>query len=132
MRSPALAALLAPLLVTAAAATEVRVELNNVETAENRCRLTFVIENKTKEAAESFKLDLAVFNPQGIVQRRLVTEMGPLRPTKTMVKTFAVDGACGEIGSILVNDVTCAPGNPDACLAGLDLASRLKDVRLYK
>jgi hypothetical protein len=58
--------------------------------------------------------------------------MGPLRASKTIVKTFAVDGACGEIGSILVNDVTCAPGTPDACLTGLTLASRIKDVRLYK
>lgn len=132
MRRLAAVALVAPLLAaTAATAAEVRVELNNVETAENRCRLTFVIENKT-EALESFKLDLAVFNPKGIVQRRLVTEMGPLRAEKTIVKTFAVDGACGELGSILVNDVTCAPGNPEACLTGLTLASRMKDVRLYK
>ena len=96
----------------AAVKTDVRVELNNIETADNRCRLTFVIANKAKDAMESLKLDLAVFNPQGIVQRRLVTEMGPLRASKTIVKTFAVEGACGEIGSILVNDVTCSPGTP--------------------
>ena len=133
MRILAAAAFAAPLLITTTAmAAEVRVELNTIETADNRCRLTFVIENKAKEAMESLKLDLAVFNPQGIVQRRLVTEMGPLRAAKTIVKTFAVDGACGELGSILVNDVTCAPGTPDACLGGLTLSSRMKDVRLYK
>jgi hypothetical protein len=133
MRTLAAIALLAPLLATASAiAAEVRVELNTIETDENRCRLTFVIENKAREAVESLKLDLAVFDPQGIVQRRLVTEMGPLRPVKTIVKTFAVDGACGKLGSILVNDVTCAPGTPDACLSGLTLSSRMKDVRLYK
>ena len=133
MRTLAAVALVAPLLASATAmAAEVRVELNNVETAENRCRLTFVIENKATEAVESLKLDLAVFNPKGIVQRRLMTEMAPLRPTKTIVKTFAVDGVCGEIGSILVNDVICAPGTPDACLAGLTLGSRMTGVRLYK
>jgi hypothetical protein len=115
-----------------AMAAEVRVELNTFETSDNRCRITFVIENKGKEALESFKLDLAVFTPQGIVQRRLATELGPVRAAKTIVKTFALDGACGEVGSILVNDVTCTPGTPDACLDGLSLSSRIKDVRLYK
>jgi hypothetical protein len=122
----------AGLLSTAARAAPVQVELNTVETAENRCRVTFVIENKGKDGIESLKLDLAVFNPQRIVQRRLITELGPVRASKTIVKTFALDGACGEIGSILVNDVTCVPGTPEQCLGGLELSSRIKDVRLYK
>jgi hypothetical protein len=117
---------------TAAQAASVNVELNTVETADNHCRITFVVQNKAPEALESLKLDLAVFNPANIVQRRLATELGPVRGNKTIVKTFALDGACGEIGSILVNDVTCAPGQPDSCLDGLTLSSRIKDVRLYK
>ena len=122
----------AVLASTSAFAASVNVELNTVETADNRCRITFVIENKAKDGLESLKLDLAVFNPQRVVQRRLATELGPVRGEKTIVKTFALDGACGEIGSILVNDVTCAPGAPDACIDGLTLSSRMKDVRLYK
>ena len=122
----------AVLTATAAQAASVNVELNTVESADNRCRITFVIENKSKEALESLKLDLAVFNPQRIVQRRLATELGPVRGSKTIVKTFALDGACGDIGSILVNDVTCSPGKPEACIDGLTLSSRLKDVKLYK
>jgi hypothetical protein len=128
----AIACIATVLAGTAAQAAPVQVELNTVETAENRCRVTFVIENKGKEAIESLKLDLAVFNPQRIVQRRLITELGPVRGAKTIVKTFALDGACGEIGSILVNDVTCAPGQPEECLTGLELSSRIRDVRLYK
>jgi hypothetical protein len=66
------------------------------------------------------------------VHRRLAVELGPIRAAKTVVKTFALDSVCGEIGSILVNDVTCAPGAPDACLDGLHFSSRVKDVRLFK
>jgi len=128
----AVAFVAAVLACTSALAGPVSVELNTVETADNRCRLTFVIENKAKETLESLKLDLAVFTPQRIVQRRLATELGPVRGEKTIVKTFALDGACGEIGSILVNDVTCAPGAANACIDGLTLTSRIKDVRLYK
>ena len=110
-----------------------RVELNAGETADNRCRLTFVIENKAKNPVESFKLDLAVFNTEGVVQHRMVTEMAPVRPAKTVVRTFSVDGDCKQIGSILVNDVAaCTPGATNACLDTLELSSRLKGVRFYK
>jgi hypothetical protein len=34
---------------------------------------------------------------------------------------------------VLVNDISaCVPGEPNACLEGLTLTSRVKDVRLYK
>jgi hypothetical protein len=123
-----------PLLIsTLAQADPLRVELNTGETAENRCRLTFVVENKAKEPVESLKLDLAIFNTDGVVQHRMVTEMAPVRPVKTVVKTFSVDGDCKQIGSILVNDITaCTPGTPSVCLDTLELSSRLKGVRFYK
>jgi hypothetical protein len=132
---PAVALCLLALALPAAAAPDasIRVELNGVESAEKTCRLTFVLENKTKNTLESLKLDLAVFNPEGVVQRRLVTELAPIRSGKTMVRTFALDGECGQIGSILVNDVTiCAPAKPDVCLDQLALSSKVKSVRFFK
>jgi hypothetical protein len=116
-----------------AAGESLHVELNTGETTENRCRLTFVIENKAKEPVESLKLDLALFNTEGVVQTRMVTEMAPVRPVKTVVRTFSVDGDCKQIGSILVNDITaCVPGTPNACLDTLELSSKLKGVKFYK
>jgi hypothetical protein len=59
--------------------------------------------------------------------------MGPVRPAKTIVRIFLVEGDCGKNGSVLNNDVTgCAPAEPTACLDGLALSSRVKGVRLYK
>jgi hypothetical protein len=116
-----------------AAGDMARVELNAAVTQDGKCRLTFVIENKTDKAIDSLKLDLMTFDPEGIAYKRLVTEMGPVRPSKTMVRIFLVDGECNHIGSVLVNDVTgCAPADPGACLDGLTLSSRVKNVRLYK
>ena len=130
------AALALPFLLSTlayAACEPLRVELNTGETTENRCRLTFVIENKAKEPVDSLKLDLAVFNTEGVVQTRMVTEMAPVRPVKTVVRTFSVDGDCKQIGSILVNDITaCVPGTPSACLDTLELSSKLKGVKFYK
>ena len=120
-------------LSASAADEKVLVELNSIESADNRCRLNFVIENKSDVAIESLKLDLVAFGTDGGILRRLVTEMGPVRAAKTMVRAFAIDGDCRQIGSILVNDVTaCAPGEPGACLDGLGLSSRLKALRFYK
>jgi len=120
-------------LAPARAQEAVRIELNTLESAENRCRMTFVIENKTSHAVDSLKLDLALFNTEGAVYRRMVTDMGPVRAAKTVVKTFATDGDCAQLGSLLVNEVAaCTPGEPNACLDQLALSSRVKAVRLYK
>src|SRR3954468_1657883 len=131
--------LLAPLVLHVApsavhAADEtVRLELNATETAENRCRLTFVIENKSPQNLDSLKLDFAMFNTEGAVYRRIIFDMAPVRTAKTIVKTYAIDGDCAQLGALLVNDVTaCVPGEPAACLDGLTLSSRVKNVRLYK
>jgi hypothetical protein len=118
---------------SAAAGDPIRVELNAAESVQSRCRLSFVIENKSEGAIESLKLDLAVFGRDGVIQRRLVTELGPVRGAKTIVKAFELDTECGQVGSILVNDVTaCAPMPPDACLDRLELSSHVPGVRLFK
>jgi hypothetical protein len=116
-----------------AAETDLRVELNGAEATQGRCRLSFVIENKADTPVESLKLDLVLFNKDGVVQRRLVAEMGPVRRAKTIVKAFDVEGGCESVGSVLVNDVAaCAPAALGDCLDRLALASRVASLRLFK
>jgi hypothetical protein len=133
--------LLAPVLFASAMAAaapapaedSIRLELNAAESVQNRCRLSFVIENKSESPFETLKLDLGVFSREGIIQRRLVTEMGPVLRIKTMIKAFEIDGDCGQVGSILVNDIAaCSPGEPNFCLERLLLSSRVQSVRLFK
>jgi hypothetical protein len=115
------------------AAEPLRVELNAAKPADDRCRLTFVLDNRAKQAVESLKLDLAVFDSEGVVANRLVIEMGPVRAAKTVVRTFSVEQECKQVGAILVNEIAaCAPGDPESCLDGLELSSRVKGVRFYK
>jgi hypothetical protein len=123
---------LGPLGAFAADAT-ILIELNSVEGGDNRCRLNFVVQNKSNTGVESMKLDLVAFGTDGGILRRLLTEMGPVRATKTNVRAFVVDADCQQLGAILVNDVTaCAPGEPGACLDGLGLSSRISALRFYK
>jgi hypothetical protein len=127
---------LASLIVAEAAAAPaepIGLELNVLENVESRCRVSFVIENKGETALDTLRLELVLFSREGIVQRRLATEMGPVRAAKTTVKTFTLDNGCEGIGSILVNDVTaCAPGDANICLDRLVLTSRVKDVKFHK
>src|ERR1044072_7511102 len=108
-----LGALLLLASLAPALAEDMHVELNAVENAENRCRLTFVIENKGKTALESLKLDLVLFNTEGTVYRRMLVDMAPLRANKTIVKTFEADGNCAQPGAALLNELAaCQPRDP--------------------
>ena len=95
----ALALAAAPSLAHAAPPDPIRIELNAAAAGEaDHCRLSFVIENKSETAMTSLKLDLVIFDRNGVIGRRLVTEMGPLHAAKTVVKTFALDGGCADVG----------------------------------
>lgn len=110
-----------------------RLELNTAESAQNKCRASFLIENKGERHVESLKLDLVIFGPENTMQRRMVIEVGPVRRAKTIVRTYEIERDCAQIGAILVNDIAaCVPGEPTACLDQLTLHSRVPNVRLFK
>ena len=134
MRYAALLPLLAIAVPSGATAAEpIRIELNAAVPAQQQCLLSFVIENKSVSELRSLKLDLAFFGRDGVIARRLVAEMGPLRGAKTVVKTFEVEEECGSLGSILINDVSaCLTDEPDDCLARLVPTSRVPDIKLFK
>ena len=131
-------ALLSMLFVAAswgahAVAEPVRIELNALETTDTGCRVSFLIENKNPRALEALRAELAVFNRSGVVQRRMLVDLGPLRQAKTIVKSFVTEQRCDDIGSMLVNDVSvCTPIERDTCLDALELTSRVEAVRFYK
>jgi len=107
--APAATAPAAAPAVTSAAAPatpSVAVELNRLEDAGGGCRLTLVVGNPGTAHYETLKLDLVLFDSDGVVARRLAVETGPVRPNKTVVRLFeAADLACAGIGRLLLNDV---------------------------
>jgi hypothetical protein len=130
------AAVLASLLafvVAAGAADPIRLELNAAEAVQNRCRLSFVVENPSDQNIDGLTLDLVLFNREGSIQQRLLAELAPVRRAKTMVKAFEVEGECARIGSILLNDVTvCLPPALGDCLDRLALAARVPTIKFFK
>jgi hypothetical protein len=125
--------LLLALPAFAAPGDPIRVELNLAESAQGKCRMSFVIENKGDTPIGSLQLDLAFFNRDGILQNRSVAEMGPIARAKTIVKSFEFEGECDKLGSILINDIAaCSPGDAASCLDRLALSSRVKNITIFK
>lgn len=119
----------------AAAAGGVALELNKLETTEKGCRVYVVVNNAGDTAYQSFKLDLVLFQPDGVIGKRLALDLAPIRAQKRTVKLFDFDGVpCDRIGSLLVNDMLecrTEAGQQGDCLAGLAVSS-LTSVKLSK
>lgn len=108
-------------------AEPIAVELNKLEAAGADCQATVVATNGLSRL-DSLKLDLVVFDADGIVAKRLAAELGPLSAKKTVVKTFPVKGlACSAMSRVVLNDVLACtgPSGPVAgCLDDLALKTR--------
>jgi hypothetical protein len=112
------------------------IELNRLEAADKACRAYFVIENPGDKAFPALKLDLVLFQADGVISKRLTLDMGPLRAAKTTVKQFDIDGqACDKVAKVHVNDAVECKSEPAAtadCLQGLAVKSLVPNVALTK
>jgi hypothetical protein len=109
-------------------AADVGIELNKLESVSDACRAYLVFENRTDTAFDPFKLDLVMFDGDGVIAKRVAVEAGPLPAGKTSVKLFDVTGlGCANIRRVLLNSVmacdTPANTTPD-CTALAKPASR--------
>ena len=111
------------------------VELNKLEPNGDDCRAYLVLENKSTSAFESLKLDVVVFDTDGIVAKRLAVEAAPLPLGKTSLKVFDIGGLpCDRVGRVLLNEVmTCADDAQDRgdCLELMSTSSRA-EISFFK
>ncbi len=116
-------------------AAQVAVELNKLETQQSSCRAYLVIDNQSEKSYDVLKLDLVLFQTDGIIGRRFALDLAPIKGKKRSVKLFDLDGVkCETIGSFLINDIMeCKSGGADesACLDRLALSTR-SNVQLSK
>ena len=130
-----LAAPLCALTAHAADPVALSVELNKLEPQGGGCRAYLVVNNETTTQFQSLKLDLVMFQTDGVIGRRFAIDLAPVKATKRAVKLFDLDGlACDGIGSLLINDVVeCKTdsGPVENCLTGITVKS-LTSVQLNK
>ena len=112
----------------ARAETAITVDLNKLEARENACRAYFVLENATQSKFSGFTLDLYIFNPEGVIQKRLVVDTAPLTPDKTRIRPVDIrEMSCEQVAKIVVNDVIdCVDdsGERKDCVDQLGLTNR--------
>jgi hypothetical protein len=112
------------------AGDSISVELNKLEKSDKGCRAYVVVTNPTQTSYDAFKLDLVLFQTDGIIGRRFALDLAPVRPDKSTVKLFDLDGTdCESIGKFLVNDVMeckASSGPVQDCLARLKVKSLTK------
>ncbi len=111
-----------------AAAQTLDIELNKLEDVNGHCTASLLLTNRMAETLEQVRFDLYVFDPDGVIARRLLLDTGPMRVDKTTVATFALlDRPCSAIGRLLISDVpickTAAGADVD-CVGALNLTSR--------
>jgi len=120
---------------TAPASSSVNIELNKLEPVEKGCRAYLVVNNATDASYQSYKIDLVLFQADGVIGKRFSLELGPLRTKKKSVKLFDIDAiSCDKIGSLLINDVLeckAESGPAENCLHHLT-TSTLTKVELSK
>jgi len=119
--------------VSTAPATHI--ELNKLEASDKGCRAYMVVNNPGETAYQSFKIDLVLFQSDGVIGKRFSIDLAPLKPKKKSVKLFEIDGIqCDKIGSLLINDVMeckAEAGPLSGCLDSLK-TSTLTNVQLSK
>lgn len=103
-------------------------ELNNAQSVETGCRLTYLATNNMGTELTSTSYEVAVFDGEGVVNRLLILEFGRLQSDKRKVVQFDLaDTSCDNISLLLVNNVaecTAADGSEPDCLAALQTTSR--------
>ena len=105
------------------------VELNKLESQKDSCRAYIVVTNNSPTAYQVLKLDLVLFQPDGVIGRRFALDLGPLRAQKRSVKLFDIDTPCDQVGSLLINDVLECNGETGSipnCLADMTATSLTK------
>lgn len=111
------------------------VELNKLEPQGAGCRAYVVVQNDEATSYQAYKLDIVLFQQDGVIGRRFAMDLAPIKPQKRTVKLFDLDNMpCDKIGSFLINDIVdckADAGPIENCLAGMTVKS-LTSVQLSK
>lgn len=104
------------------------IELNAVETVEDACRISFLIQNGHDFDIDQAVFEAVLFNADGRVDRLTLFDFGALPAARPRVRQFVVPGLeCAALGRLLINGVeTCSGADVEgaACTKDLELRSR--------
>ena len=89
----------------------ISVELNKLESAGTSCRSYFLVTNRTPDALRDLRLEVYLFDRNGVVLRRIALPFSSLRSERSKVTIFDLaDIACTDLDRLLVNEVLTCTG----------------------
>lgn len=113
----------------------VSIELNALQSVENACRISFLVQNRHEVDIEKAVYETVLFDTEGRVDRLTLFDFGALPSARARVRQFVVPGlACTAFGRLLINGAeTCSgDGVPEnACSQALELSTRT-DVEVLR
>ena len=125
-----LAVALATSVAEAQPAEKVVLELNRLAAGQGGCQAYMVGRNETGRAIKTLQADLVTFGADGVVNGRLLVELAPLDPGKTVLRLFELpDLQCDAIDRVLLNEVSrCEDGSGavPGCTALVEPSTRAK------
>jgi hypothetical protein len=107
----------------AAKGGSIAIELNKLEPTPNACRGYFVVENRLHDTVKELRLDIFLFDRDGVILRRVGLPFADVRSQRMKIVLFDLaELNCNDIGRLVLNDVlacTSANGAPISGCAGL-------------
>jgi hypothetical protein len=111
-------------------ADKVTLELNRLTAGQGGCQVFMIGRNDTGRAFKTLQADLVTFAGDGVVNGRLLVELAPLDPGKTVLRLFELpEVPCEAIDRVLLNEVArCEDGSGavPGCTATVETSSRAK------
>ncbi len=106
----------------------VTIELNKVEQRDQHCRFYLMAENKLGHAIDTLKMELVLFDHDGIIKKNMALDLAPLPVAKKSVKAFQLKNTtCSDVSTLLVNRIMhceTPAGTLTECLQKLSLSSK--------
>ena len=103
-------------------------QLNSVQTIENSCRLTFVVDNQTEKDISELVFETVLFSQQGEVIFFTLFDFGEVPYGIPRVRQFDVPSySCEDVNQVLINGIDkCVFSNSgvEECKLRLETSSR--------
>lgn len=101
------------------------ISLNALESTDNGCKLTFLVENDLPADIESLQAEVALFDSEGVVDRLTMLDFLTLPEGKKRVRQFELPGAsCDALGGLLLNDIKVCDAEGVDCMGALETGSK--------
>ena len=105
-------------------------QLNSVQTIENSCRITFVVDNQTEKDISELVFETVLFSQQGEVIFFTLFDFGEVPYGIPRVRQFDVPSySCEDVNQVLINGIDkCVFSNigVEECRLKLETSSRSK------